>query len=42
MANVKDSKLTAFFKLCESDAFAKTLVYLDVPRYFTWNTAHRR
>ena len=26
-----DSKLTAFFKLCESDPFAKTLLYADIP-----------
>ncbi|GBP65460.1 hypothetical protein EVAR_36712_1 [Eumeta japonica] len=28
--------LTAFFLLCQSDAFAKTLLYVDVPRYCTW------
>ena len=29
--------LTAFFKLCQNDQFAKTLLYCDVPRYYTWN-----
>jgi len=27
--------LTAFFHLCRQDAFAKTLLYCDVPRYYT-------
>ena len=28
--------LTEFFVLCQRDDFAKTLLYMDVPRYFTW------
>ncbi|XP_055307038.1 uncharacterized protein LOC129571291, partial [Sitodiplosis mosellana] len=28
--------LTAFFQLCESDDFAKTLLYSDVTHYYTW------
>lgn len=28
--------LTAFFQLCESDEFARTLLYSDVTHYFTW------
>ena len=32
----KDTKLTAFFKLCNVDKFAKTLTYPDVPSYFSW------
>lgn len=31
-----DTTLTAFFKLCESDPFARTLLYSDVPQYYTW------
>ncbi|GFV29950.1 ATP-dependent DNA helicase [Trichonephila clavipes] len=27
------------FKLCQNDAFAKTLLYVDVPRYYTWNVS---
>lgn len=29
--------LLAFFKLCETDAFARTLLYSEVPTYYTWN-----
>lgn len=29
--------LLAFFKLCETDAFARTLLYSEVPTYNTWN-----
>ncbi|XP_046141612.1 uncharacterized protein LOC114882103 [Osmia bicornis bicornis] len=29
--------LTAFFELCTRDDFAKTLLYVEVPRYYTWN-----
>lgn len=35
--NPEDTTLTAFFKLCEKDSFAKTLFYHEVPKYFTWN-----
>ena len=29
--------LTAFFKLCSEDDFARTLTYDKVPGYYTWN-----
>ncbi|XP_054734508.1 uncharacterized protein LOC129241988 [Anastrepha obliqua] len=29
--------LTAFFHLCQSDNFARTLLYAEVPQYFTWD-----
>ncbi|GFS67023.1 uncharacterized protein TNCV_2528021 [Trichonephila clavipes] len=29
--------LTAFFTLCQEDAFARTLLYSEVPSYYTWN-----
>ena len=29
--------LTEFFALCQVDNFAKTLLYVDVPEYYTWN-----
>ena len=29
--------LTEFFALCQIDKFAKTLLYVDVPEYYTWN-----
>lgn len=28
--------LTAFFQLCHSDEFALTLLYCELPRYYTW------
>ncbi|GFX27424.1 uncharacterized protein TNCV_35211 [Trichonephila clavipes] len=31
--------LTAFFLLCQNDAFAKTLLYVDVPHYYTCNVS---
>nr|XP_053602892.1 uncharacterized protein LOC128670900 [Plodia interpunctella] len=33
--------LTAFFELCARDDFAKTLLYVDVPRYYTWNATRK-
>lgn len=33
--------LTAFFELCTRDEFARTLLYVDVPRYYTWNATRR-
>ena len=29
--------LTEFFALCRIDNFAKTLLYVDVPKYYTWD-----
>ncbi|CAH0555040.1 unnamed protein product [Brassicogethes aeneus] len=34
--------LTAFFSLCRDDMFAKTLLYSEVPTYFTWNTSAKK
>ena len=28
--------LTQFFRLCQTDAFASTLLYNELPRYYTW------
>ena len=33
--------LTAFFDLCRHDDFARTLLYCDVPRYYTWNSSKK-
>jgi hypothetical protein len=33
--------LTAFFLLCQKDDFAKTLLYCDVPKYYTWNASEK-
>jgi len=30
------TKLMVFFELCQSDSFAATLPYCDVPMYYTW------
>ena len=37
-----DTTLTAFFKLCHEDEFARNLFYWQVPRYYTWNSSGRR
>ncbi|XP_075125698.1 uncharacterized protein LOC142198565 [Leptodactylus fuscus] len=34
--------LTAFFTLCQKDPFAKTLLYAEVPKYYTWNTGNKQ
>ncbi|UYV75392.1 hypothetical protein LAZ67_13000113 [Cordylochernes scorpioides] len=31
--------LTAFFSLCQTDSFARTLLYPNVPQYYTWNSS---
>ena len=33
--------LTQFFKLCDKDNFAKSLLYPDLPRFYTWNTSSK-
>ena len=35
--NPSSTTLTAFFTLCQTGAFAKTLLYSEVPMYYTWN-----
>ncbi|GFQ93146.1 ATP-dependent DNA helicase [Trichonephila clavata] len=34
--------LTEFLTLCRNDTFARTLLYSEVPTYFTWNTSTRK
>nr|XP_042906016.1 uncharacterized protein LOC122270892 [Parasteatoda tepidariorum] len=34
--------LAEFFTLCGNDTFARTLLYSEVPTYFTWNTSTRK
>ncbi|XP_050340597.1 uncharacterized protein LOC126767016 [Bactrocera neohumeralis] len=34
--------LTVFFKLCETDTFAITLLYSEVPQYYTWNVSSKK
>lgn len=33
----RSTTLTEFFKLCQQDPYAKTLLYSQVPQYYTWN-----
>uniref|UniRef100_A0A1I8H7N0 ATP-dependent DNA helicase n=1 Tax=Macrostomum lignano TaxID=282301 RepID=A0A1I8H7N0_9PLAT len=37
----RDSTLTAFFKLCRTDEFARSLLYTEVPSYFVWHASER-
>ncbi|XP_008182252.1 uncharacterized protein LOC103309183 [Acyrthosiphon pisum] len=34
--------LTNFFSTCESDPFTRTLLYSEMPRYYTWNAASKK
>lgn len=36
LTNPPNTTLTAFFKLCQEDEFARALLYTEVPHYFTW------
>lgn len=36
LENPRHTTLTAFFELCQTDTFAATLLYPEVPQYFTW------
>ncbi|XP_025831529.1 uncharacterized protein LOC112904787 [Agrilus planipennis] len=33
--------LTSFFTVCQTDDFARTLLYADMPRYYTWNASSK-
>lgn len=33
----RETTLTAFFKLCQEDVFAQTILYHQLPSYHTWN-----
>lgn len=34
--------LTSFFEMCEADPFAATLMYVEMPKYFTWNQSTKK
>jgi len=36
-ARPQNTTLTAFFYLCQIDGFGRTLLYHEVPKYYTWN-----
>lgn len=44
LENVRNTTLMAFFELCHLDEFAKTLLYIEVPSYYTFtnNRFNRR
>lgn len=35
--NPRETALTALFKICSNDPFARTLDNYQVPSYYTWN-----
>ncbi|KAI6655400.1 hypothetical protein LOD99_2235 [Oopsacas minuta] len=37
-----NSTLTVFFQLCREEDFAKTLLYVNVPKYYTWCHSTKR
>ena len=37
----KSTTLMGFFKLCEQDDFAKTLLYVEVPNHYTWKKVEK-
>ena len=37
-ADPPKTTLTEFFVLCQRDDFARTLLYVDVPKYYTWRS----
>lgn len=40
--NPQNTTLTAFFELCQKDEFASTLIYNEVPKYYTWNAVKKQ
>ncbi|XP_062817668.1 uncharacterized protein LOC134293583 [Anolis carolinensis] len=40
-AEPPNTTLTAFFQLCQQDLFARTLLYPEVPKYYTWNASRK-
>jgi hypothetical protein len=38
---IQQTTLTAFFNLCLNDSFARTLLYAQVPTYYTWQPKQR-
>ncbi|KAL8587420.1 hypothetical protein ACOMHN_062153 [Nucella lapillus] len=35
------TKLIAFFNLCSNDDFARTLMYCEIPKYYTWQAGNK-
>ncbi|GBP87697.1 ATP-dependent DNA helicase pif1 [Eumeta japonica] len=34
--------LTSFFAMCEADTFTATLMYVEMPKYYTWNQSTKK
>lgn len=41
VANPRDTHLSAFFKLCQQDEFARTLLYHEVTHFYKWVDKNR-
>ncbi|GFX77385.1 uncharacterized protein LOC104236095 [Trichonephila clavipes] len=39
--NLPATTLTTFFTLCQNYSFAKTLLYWEMPTYYTWNASRK-
>ncbi|GBP26529.1 hypothetical protein EVAR_86031_1 [Eumeta japonica] len=40
-ARPPSTTLTSFFTVCQTDDFARTLLYADMPRYYIWNASSK-
>ncbi|XP_050340940.1 uncharacterized protein LOC126767493, partial [Bactrocera neohumeralis] len=40
--NTPATTLTSFFSICQSDPFARALLYSEMPRYYTWNASSKK
>ena len=38
----QETTLTAFFRLCREDDFACSLLYNEIPKYYTWNSREKK
>ena len=41
MATVRDTKLTAWFKLNQTDPDARAHLYIDIPTFYTWHAQRK-
>ncbi|GBM88455.1 hypothetical protein AVEN_17497-1 [Araneus ventricosus] len=41
LANPPNTTMTGFFEPCKNDNFAKTLLYWDVPKFYTWDKSKK-
>ncbi|XP_035205933.1 uncharacterized protein LOC118180959 [Stegodyphus dumicola] len=38
----QETALTSFFRICIEDEFARTLLYHQVPKYYTWDNVNKK